>query len=483
MIRFALLFLCLFAGAAQAAIPPDLTYVDQTSPQYARFKDWVDQAIAGNPGYAFSATDAATMYRLTGTAAYAQRAVAEVEAQVAEAEAEIAAGRRAPISYDSYLEVGQMLRDLALTYDWCAPFVTQSQKTRWANYAEQAVWNVWNPDQAHWGAVSAPWSGWSIDDPGNNYFYSFLEGTMYWAFASNSATWKSFLQNQKWPQLTSYFGAFPGGGSREGTGYGLSHQRLFELYRVWRDGMGVDYGASNTHRDDSIDWWIHATMPTLDRVAPIGDQSRVSYPDLFDYHRNVVLQARASSADATRRAHASWWLNAISVPEMGQGFMYRHDLLSPTDAGAPPTALHYAGSGTGVLFARTSWSTDAMWLGFVAGVFDQSHAHREQGSFTLFARDFLAVTENIFTHSGIQEGSDTNNVLRFEKAGQVIEQQRDTTSTCARPSRPRRAASPRAGPGRARGTSRSASSRCTTRSRSAPACPRSSRSTRRSSRW
>src|SRR5689334_15086229 len=160
MIRLVVLFVCLIAGAAHAAIPPDLSYVDKSSPQYTRFKDWVDEAIAGNPGYAFSATDAATMYKLTGTAAYAQRAVAEVEAQVAEAEAEIAAGRRAPISYDSYLEVGQMLRDLALTYDWCAPYVTPAQRTRWANYAEQAVWNVWNPNQAHWGAVQAPWSGW-----------------------------------------------------------------------------------------------------------------------------------------------------------------------------------------------------------------------------------------------------------------------------------------------------------------------------------
>lgn len=35
-----------------------------------------------------------------------------------------------------------------------------------------------------------------------------------------------------------------------------------------------------------------------------------------------------------------------------------------------------------------------MWLHFIAGPCDQSHAHQEQGAFALFARAFLTVTEN-----------------------------------------------------------------------------------------
>src|SRR5438874_725915 len=81
-----------------------------------------------------------------------------------------------------------------------------------------AVWNVWNNDQAHWGAVEDHWSGWATSDPGDNYYYSFLEATMYWALASKSSTWQNFLATQKWPPLGSYFAALPGGGSREGTG-------------------------------------------------------------------------------------------------------------------------------------------------------------------------------------------------------------------------------------------------------------------------
>nr|MBP6692386.1 hypothetical protein [Xanthomonadales bacterium] len=361
--------------------------------------------------------------------AYCQLAVALAEEQVAAAEREIAAGQRAPVASDSYLEVGDFIRDLSITYDWCASFTTASQRTRWAAYAEQAVWNVWNPAQARWGTGSFPWSGWSINDPGNNYHFSFLEATMYWSLASNSSTWRTFLDNQKFPPLMDFFAALPGGGSREGTGYGLAQQRLFELYRMWRDSTGTNLGAAGTHLNDSPDYWIHATVPTLDRIAPIGDQSRSSYPSLYDYHRNVVLQARLMGTDAAAAARAQWWLGSISIPQMTSSFNYRHDLLAPAAGGTAPTALYRHATGTGHLFARSNWTRDALWMGFVAGRYDQSHAHQDQGAFTLFQRDFLAVTENIFTHSGIQQGAEVHNVVRFTSNGTTVRQREGTTST------------------------------------------------------
>jgi hypothetical protein len=114
---------------------------------------------------------------------------------------------------------------------------------------------------------------------------------------------------------------------------------------------------------------------------------------------------------------------------MQSSFNYRHNLLPAGTGGAPPASLTYHASGTGQLFSRTGWDTGAMWLQFAAGPYTQSHAHQDQGSFTLFQGDWLAVTENIWTHSGIQQGTDTNNVLRFEKAGAVVPQREGTTST------------------------------------------------------
>src|SRR3546814_2391277 len=115
-----------------------------------------------------------------------------------------------------------------------------------------------------WGGRSFPWSGWSTSNPGNNYYYSFVEATMYWALASGNSTWMNLLRNDKLPALQAYFAKLPGGGSLGGTGYGTSHMRLFSLYQTWRDATGVDLGNANSHATDSIHYWIHATVPTLD---------------------------------------------------------------------------------------------------------------------------------------------------------------------------------------------------------------------------
>jgi hypothetical protein len=369
------------------------------------------------------------MYRITGQAQYCTHAVQVAEAQVAAAEAAMAAAQRPTIAGDSYLEVGPRLAEVALAYDWCASFTTPAQRTRWAAYAEQAVFNVWNPSRAQWGGRPFTWSGWSINDPGNNYHYSFIQATMYWALASNSTTWRDFLTNTKLPTLQSFYATLVGGGSREGTGYGTAHKNLFPLYRVWRDSTGTDLANANSHLTDTISYWIHATVPTFDRFAPIGDQSRNSVPELYDYHRQLMLEARRMSTNAAARDNASWWLGRISVPRMTQGGNFKHDLLPAGGAGVPATALVYHATGVGRLFARTSWNSNATWLAFGAGPYDQSHAHQDQGGFTLFEADWLAVSENIWSHSGIQGGTEVQNVLRFTQNGTVIRQREPTLST------------------------------------------------------
>ena len=414
---------------AEADLRIHTTGVDQKSPQFERFRDFVDAAVAGNPGYEFSATDAATLFAISGKEKYCDLAVATVQKQVDEAFVQIAKGERPPVAGDSYLESGPMISALGLTWQVCRARISEAQRKQWSDYAEQTVWNIWHPSAAKWGDKKFAWTGWSIDNPGNNYYYSFVEATMYWGLASGNQTWLDLLRNDKLPALTSYFARLTGGGSLEGTGYGAAHMRLFAIYRVWRDSTGVDLANANAHLSDSIRFWAHATMPTLDRFAPIGDQSRVSIPEIYDYHRRLMLEARNLSKDEEARSLASWWLNAISVPRMTSGFNLRHDLLAAGSERTPPKSLVYVAKGTGHLFARTSWEKSATWLGFNAGPYVESHAHQDQGAFTLFSGDWLAVSENIWTHSGIQQGTDVQNVVRFERNGQTIRQREPSTST------------------------------------------------------
>lgn len=405
-----------------ADIPMNLTYVDTSRTAYTRFRTWVDNAVNGSPGYAYEARDSALMFRITRDPKYCIHAVGMVEQQVAQAEAAIAAGQRPVVAADSYLDVGPMIADVAMTYDTCAWRLTAGQRQRWSAYAEQAVWNIWNYQNARWGNTSHPWSGWSVTNPGNNYHYSFIEATMSWALASRNPTWMSLLQTDKLPKLEAYYRAMPTGGSLEGTGYGTAQMRLFSLYSLWKDATGIDLANANTHATNTIHWWTHATVPTLDRFAPLGDQSRNSVPEIYDYHRRLVLEARHLTNDAPTQRIASWWLNNISVPQMGQGSNFRFDMLPAGSNGAAPAALHYHGSATGHLFARTGWDRNAMWMSYVAGKYNESHAHQDQGAFTLFANDWMAVTENIWSRSGIQQGTEVHNMLRFERSNTSAQQ-------------------------------------------------------------
>lgn len=403
-------------------IPMNLTFIDTSRTAYSRFRTWVDNAVNGSPGYAYEARDSALMFRITRDVKYCNHAVALVEQQVAQAESAIASGQRPAVAADSYLEVGPMIADLAMTYDTCAARVTSSQRQRWSAYAQQAIWNVWNHESARWGSTSHPWSGWSVNNPGNNYYFSFVEATMMWALASRNPTWMTLLKTDKLPKLEAYYRNMPTGGSLEGTGYGTAQMRLFELYRIWRDATGIDLANANPHATSTINWWVHGTVPTRTHFAPIGDQSRNSVPELYDYHRRLMLEARQLSNDASAQRTASWWLNNISVQQMGQGANFRYDLLPPGNNGTVPTALHYHGSATGHLFARSSWDTTAMWMSYVAGPYNESHAHQDQGSFTLYARDWLAVTENIWSRSGIQQGTEVHNMMRFERSNASLAQ-------------------------------------------------------------
>ena len=417
----------LLTGAAHAAVNLDLSHVDRTSAAFTRHRAWVDAANATSPPYGFRAADAAYQHRITdGTALwrahYCQLAVALVEKEVAAAEAAIGAAQRPVIANDSYLEVGPRISDLALAYDWCASVTTAAQRTRWAHYAQQAVWNVWNPSQANWrvtatsAPIAFPWSGWSITNPGNNYHFSFITATLYWALASGSPTWTDFLRTQKIAPLQAYYAELDGGGSREGTGYGTAHRDLFPFYRLWKAATGEDAGNANPHLSDTIRYWAHATVPMRDRFAPFGDQSRDSTATLYDYHRQLVLEARMASTDPTARSIATWWLNSIAIDRMGSAFNYRHDLLPAGSGGTAPTERVYHAAGVGHLFARTSWSTDALWLSFAAGPFEESHAHQDQGAFSLYRNRWLTVTENIGSRSGIQQRTNVQNVLRFERS-------------------------------------------------------------------
>ena len=387
--------------------------------------------------YDYSPVDSVIMFRLTGNSDYIDQAIRMVDLFVTAENAAIESGADPTIAADSYLYVGGFLSELALAYDYGYNRLNGGQRSAWSAYAEQTLFNLWNPDKATWGSVSRPWSGWSINDPGNNYYYSFLKATQMWALSSQSGTWISFLQTQKYPQMVPFFSILSGGGSREGTGYGTAIGNLFEDYAYWKDSTGEDLSAYSSHARETVDYWIHATVPTFEYFAPIGDQARSSLPIMFDYQRKLVLEGVALSATSAQGQRGLWWLNHAKVTDGGNGwvtgsmrynFDYRYDLLAGSGSGQAPSALLYNATGTGALFARSDWGTSASWVHTNVGYYDQSHAHQDQGGFSFFKSRWLTVTSNVYSNSGINQGTDVENVLRFD-AGSAPVPQNNSVST------------------------------------------------------
>ena len=408
------------------------------TPAAVRFKTVVDSWLGGND-LGLAAWHAALMGQLTGQPQYCAKAIAVVDATVTTAEAAIAAGQIPHAGNDSYYFVGDEIGDLALTYDWCFDTVTASQKTRWLAYADQAIYNVWNPTTAQWGGHAAAWSGWSVDDPSDNYYYGFLKATMLTGLAAKGEDpqadqWiAQFHDTKVMGQLVPTFNAdLVGGGSREGTGYGVAMKNLWQLYDFWQASTGERLARKTPHTRASMLSFIHQIVPTISKIAPTGDQSRDSTASFFDYHRQYLQELVSLYPADPLAARAQMLLSNASVPTMGYAFMAVDDFLyentNVTATNMDGLDTTYYAPGIGELYTRSGWDSHATWFNLIAGPYTQSHAHQDQGSLLLYKDGWLAYDTVIDSHSGLPQETTNHSLVRIDSGGSPITQVPSTTS-------------------------------------------------------
>lgn len=383
------------------------------TPGATRWKASVDAWLRGEDLWGFGANDGALMTALTGDARYAAKAIALVDKQVDDAEKAYAKGAQPEVANDSYLHVGELIGDLAQVYDWCFGLVSSAQRARWTAYANQVIYNVWNNTKAVWGGRPMPWTGWGADDPGNNYYYSFTRATMLWGLASkdenpSAAAWLDKFRERIVGRLIPAFTRdVPDGGSREGTGYGVSLRSLFEIYAIWQWSTGERLADLTPHTRATIATVLHQVLPGGRWKAPVGDQSRDSTVALFDYDRHELDALVALYPAAPESASAAAMLAGSSVPAMGNSFMKLEDFVFPAPAPAEHVELplvRYA-KGIGEIYARTSWKDDATWFWFKAGPLTQSHAHEDQGSLMMWCGGPLVWDPVIWSRGGVRQST------------------------------------------------------------------------------
>jgi hypothetical protein len=406
-------------------------------PAATRFANMVDSELDGAAPYGFDSWFGALMGQLTGEDRYCDYVVARTDELVASEEALIASGTVPVVAHDSYLQVGPMIGDVMLTYDWCFERISGSQKNRWLAYAAQTIWNVWHFEEARWGGVLMPWTGYATNDPVDNYYFSFLRATMLFGLAAHGEHpdadgWLTWFRDDKIAgELVPFFDTdLVGGGSREGTGYGVSMFKLWELYDLWEASTGERIADLTPHTRASFLYAFHTLVPTRDFIAPIADHSRDSTAAMFDYDRNYMLELMHLYPDDRLVPEAVTMLDTSSVPEMSMPFMFVYDFLygAPDVTPEPLDGLgrSWYGPGIGELFTRSSWETDATWLSFIAGPYTQGHQHRDQGSFLLYKEGWLAYDPIIDSHSGTYQQEELHNLVRL--VGDDLKQRTHTVS-------------------------------------------------------
>ena len=410
------------------------------TPAATKYRQTVDRWVNGDSIWGFQIWNAALLGPLTGDPKYCAKSVAEVDKWVAAEEAKIAAGQQPIVAQNSYLHVGEHIGDVALTYDWCFDVVSAAQKARWLKYANQAIHNVWNPTAAKWGTTPMVWTGWSVNNPSNNYYYSFLRATMLIGLAAKGEdaqadAWITMFRDTKvLGQLVPTFDAqLRGGGSREGTAYGVSHRGLFNLYDIWYATTGEKLQAKTKHARQSMRAFMHQVVPTLDRFAPTGDQPRDMTAAFFEYQRNYLQELVQLYPNDPQAGRAKAMLDASSLPTHMRPEMYVYDFLydNATVTAKPLDGLgtNYYASGIGQVYSRSGWDKSATWMNFTAGAYTESHAHQDQGQLMIYKGGWLAYDGVIDSANGIIQETGSHGLVRINSGGAPVKQIVMTDST------------------------------------------------------
>lgn len=405
----------------------------------SRFRTTVDNQVGGANYWEFRAWNIALMGQLSGDAKYCTAAIAQVDTFVASEERAIAAGTQPVVAQNSYLYIGDYLGDLALTYDWCFDAVSAAQKTRWINYANTTLWNLWHPTQASWGGHAMAWTGWATNNPGDNYYYSFLRATMLVGLAmkgesAQADTWiTTFRDDKVIGQLVPMFDQeLVGGGSREGTAYGVSMRSLFHLYDLWQATTGEHLQAKTTHARRSMRTFMHQVMPTLDRFVDTGDQPRDATAMFFDYQRNYLQELVQMYPTDPVAPRAKAMLEGSTVPQLARpetlvfDFLYDMSNVQSAPLGGLGTS-HYA-SGIGEVYSRSGWDSGATWVNLIAGTYSESHQHQDQGALLIYKGGWLMGDAGLGSRNGLMQDTGAHSLVRIDNGTTTVKQVVNTSS-------------------------------------------------------
>jgi len=391
-----------------------------------RTQNTAEAAGAGYGGY--RAWALALGYAIDNDTAVGNAAVVAVDATVAAQEAAIEAyvagdtnamqASFGLIAYDRWLYAEGILSDVALTYDLCYDLLTPTQRTRWYNFAMQATYNLFNPTDGVWHGTSASsnWTGytWGVEPPfvTSNYHHHFIAALTAVSLAFEGETainlamqggsvalngdyFANELTTVQLPAMASQFDKMTGGGSMEGTNYGLALSDLLWAKSLWEWSKGANvFAPINAFLQDTARWRLHAILPNRTNEFNIGahpnNENASVRPFMRDFHNksiaafpalDVASEIKLLTTEIIDLAPSTGWyhLNVF-------GFLDQPAIDSVTQAANySAVSLVHSAPGAGDNFARTSWNADGVLLHVRSGeIHNGSHSHADATAFQLY---------------------------------------------------------------------------------------------------
>lgn len=372
----------------------------------------------------------ALAYIVTGDVTHANRAISDMDARVQTIDNTEDRGQ------GNFLRIANTMRGVGLVYDWCHDLLSETQKQNYRAYMNQLLQELWNP----FNNPTHEWNAWGVDDPGNNFYYSFLTGTCYAGLAMygentnppslpfRGTTYNDILEflyaRIEQQSIGEHLNTWGKGGSwHEGNNYGLLSKRyILEMFTMLRDAGGPDYFQQTDFAREAVLYHLYSMVPDFSMGYPGGDLAGGTDP----YDTAFMLLATNALRGTVEAEYAQYFANHIVTEEpwswwefiQPYGVLFRDPDIPERDWRQDLPTQYYA-EGGGWMNSRSGWGANDVSVSFVCTDRIQGHQAQDQGAFLIFKNGMQATHGNLHSSYGTYQMADAFNTLLINGTGQA----------------------------------------------------------------
>ncbi|HEX6834413.1 MAG TPA: hypothetical protein VF132_12830 [Rudaea sp.] len=251
---------------------------------------------------------------------------------------------------------------------------------------------------------------------GNYYIRGYLTGAMFTAYATDSDNPRAQAGGDLKPLASTLLhqtfnlmrDELPGGYGPQGTYSEGTNEDMLQLYDLWKrltasDGAAEDLPPQLEWTANLVPATIHGTKPDRATFYDGGDWNDLPATPL----EGSMLAFLKYQPNHPMAPFARQLLTDIGSPVSGA--------LTDYKSGAGAFPLSYLAKTSGPVYARSDWSTSAVWLSLADGPIIEDHQHMDQGHLTLQrGADYLLINSGGY---GFLDTLPYHNTLGFDDQG------------------------------------------------------------------